>query len=123
MLKIVPAIFLGCVVAILTIIGVEIALSYAYTLPENFAERTDSQYYGILLGYALGSCAGGAVATRMNPENGKSNALVVALILLIVGVMNMINVPYPTWFWGASCSIYVVFALLGSLIYSTIKKA
>jgi predicted MFS family arabinose efflux permease len=122
MLKTVPAIFLGCVVAILTIIGVEVALSYAYTLPENLAERTDSQFYGVLFGYALGSFAGGAAATRMHPENGKSNAFVVALILLIVGVMNMINQPHPTWFWFASCSIYIVFALLGSFVYNKIKN-
>lgn len=124
MLKIVPAIFLGCTLAILIIIGVEIALSYVYTLPESIAERTPNQFCGILLGYALGSFVGGTAATLLNTENGKSNALTVAVILLIVGAMNMINLqqPHPTWFWLASGSTYVIFALLGSIFYTNVVK-
>jgi CBS-domain-containing membrane protein len=134
MLKIIPSIFLGCVAAILSIVAVQFLSNALYPMPENLnfedptviAEITKNmplaQFWLILFGYALGSFVGGLVATRMHPEGGKSTTIVVAIILLLLGIMNMLTIPHPTWFWFVSCSIYIPFALLGSFIYIKIKK-
>ena len=103
MLKNIPAIFLGCITAILSIVLVAFLSHSLYPMPENLnyedpaviAPITENmplaQFWLTLFGYAFGSFVGGLVATRMHPESGKSNTCVVAIILLLLGIMNMLT--------------------------------
>ena len=127
MKKDVLAIFLGIFAAFLVIAGMEYLSHAIYPMPECdyedtacIAEIMKNMPLGamlfLLLAYAIGSLAGGAVATRMHAENGKRNAIIIAVILLVFGIMNMLMIPHPLWFWVASCAVYVPCALLGNAL-------
>lgn len=122
------AISIGIIAAFIVIAGMEYLSSVIYPMPTGnyedptfLAEIMATMPLGAMLillaGYALGSMAGGAAATRMHPENGKRNAIIIGVVLLVFGVMNMLMIPHPAWFWVASCVVYVPCALLGNKVF------
>lgn len=67
----------------------------------------------VLAGYAAGSFAGGAVATRLSGRPDVTPAIVVGAILTAAGLGNLMALPHPAWFAAASSLSYVPFAWLG----------
>jgi hypothetical protein len=68
----------------------------------------------VLLAYAAGSVAGGWAAARLAPRAGLLHAMLVGVLLLGVGIMNLLTIPHPGWFWVASCAIYPIGAWSGA---------
>ncbi len=67
----------------------------------------------VLVAYAAGSVVGGWVAARFAPKAKLMHAMIVGAILLGAGVMNMMMIPHPGWFWAAAIAIYLLGAWSG----------
>jgi hypothetical protein len=68
-------------------------------------------YGWIALGYALGSLIGGMVAHWIGKGNNK-NIVRLSAALITLGILNMLMIPQPWWFWG-HLLVYFPFAFLG----------
>ena len=68
----------------------------------------------VLLSYTVGSVAGGWVAARFAPGAGLRHAMFVAALLFGAGLMNLLTIPHPPWFWVASSAIYFLGAWSGA---------
>ncbi|MGH7729988.1 MAG: hypothetical protein ACRENJ_01920 [Candidatus Eiseniibacteriota bacterium] len=68
----------------------------------------------VLLSYAAGSVAGGWVAARFAPRDKMAHAMTLAALLFCLGIMNLISLPHPPWFWVASSAIYWLGAWSGA---------
>jgi len=69
----------------------------------------------VLLSYAAGSVAGGWLAARIAPRAKMTHAMVLAALLFGAGLMNLITIPHPPWFWIASSAIYWLGAWSGAV--------
>ena len=67
----------------------------------------------VLLAYAAGSVAGGWTAARFAPKSRMMHAMIVGAILLGAGIMNMMTIPHPGWFWASAIAIYLLGAWSG----------
>jgi hypothetical protein len=68
----------------------------------------------VLLSYTVGSVAGGWVAARFAPKGRMRHAMILAAILFGAGLMNLMTIPHPAWFWVASSAIYWLGAWSGA---------
>ena len=68
----------------------------------------------VLLAYAAGSVAGGWVAARFAPRARMMHAMIVAALLFGAGLMNLMTIPHPAWFWVTSSLIYWLGAWSGA---------
>jgi hypothetical protein len=68
----------------------------------------------MLVAYAAGSVAGGWVAARFAPRARMMHAMIVAALLFGAGLMNLMTIPHPAWFWVASSLIYWLGAWSGA---------
>src|SRR5262245_52002319 len=68
----------------------------------------------VLLAYAAGSVAGGWVAAGLGPGARLMHAMIVAALLFGAGLMNLMTIPHPAWFWVASSLIYWLGAWSGA---------
>ena len=74
-----------------------------------------SAYMWIALGYAVGSIVAGWVLSRFN-QHLSTSRITLSGGLMGVGVMNLLTIPHPMWFW-LSLLIYFPGIYLGSKIY------
>ena len=65
----------------------------------------------VLVAWALGSLVGGWVAAR---KAGMAPALSVGAILMAAGIVNMVTIPSPLWFWVGGLAVFLPFAYLGA---------
>lgn len=70
----------------------------------------------VLFGWALGSTAGGFLATWISPTPRHRRAIVIGALLTLAGIANNLMLPPPIWFWIATFVIFLPFAYLGSRI-------
>ena len=68
----------------------------------------------VLLSYTAGSVAGGWVAARFAPRDKMAHAMTLAGLLFCFGIINLISLPHPAWFWGASSAVYWLGAWSGA---------
>ncbi len=68
----------------------------------------------VLLAWALGAFAGGLVASRLAGRAPLGHALAAASILLAGGIVNMLMIPHPAWFWVAGIAVFFPAAYLGA---------
>ena len=68
----------------------------------------------VLLAYTVGSVAGGWVAARFAPSAKMAHAMTVAALLFGAGLMNLMTIPHPPWFWVTSSLIYWLGAWSGA---------
>ena len=57
-----------------------------------------SAYMWIALGYAVGSIVAGWVLSRFN-QHLSTSRITLSGGLMGVGVMNLLTIPHPIWFW------------------------
>ena len=67
----------------------------------------------VVLGWAIGTCAGAAVAAWLAPRAPRAHGLVVGLVMLGLGLFTMIVIPHPLWFWVAALVLTPLAAWLG----------
>jgi hypothetical protein len=79
---------------------------------EHFMMNLPAYFYGwIALGYAIASLAGGMVTHWIGKGNNK-NIVRLSAVLMTLGILNMLMIPQPWWFWG-HLLLYFPAAFLG----------
>lgn len=126
MVRSILAVVAGMLVAFVLIVCVEMIGMRVYPPPTDMDPRNIESIKSamariplgamlfVLLAYTVGSVAGGWVAARFAPSAGLSHAMFVAALLFGAGLMNLMTVPHPVWFWVASSAIYFLGAWSGA---------
>ncbi|MEO8588945.1 MAG: hypothetical protein ABI432_06240 [Flavobacteriales bacterium] len=73
----------------------------------------------MLLGHALGSVLAGFIVARFTRDKegrpgSVATAFIVCALITFAGVMNLVRIPHPTWFWSDVLT-YPIFMLIGYL--------
>ena len=125
MLRSIIAVIAGLIAGSIVIYLIELAGHALYPPPELFdpmdreaaKEMMDAAPIGsllmVILAYLVGSFAGGAVAALVPAKSRLSHSLATGLILMVFGIINLVLLPHPVWFWVLSLIVFVPFAFLG----------
>jgi hypothetical protein len=126
MVRSVVAVLVGVVIATVGILALESLGHLVYPLPEG-VNPNDMEalkkvlptmpvgaFLCVLFMYAVGSFVGGLIAGWIARRAQTVHALIVGAILMALGVVNMLMLPHPGWFWAASLLVYLPPAYLGS---------
>jgi uncharacterized protein YacL len=70
----------------------------------------------VILAYVIGSFGGGWLAARLAQKSHVMHSLIVGGLLMAAGIMNMLMIPHPTWFWIISLVLYLPAAYAGALL-------
>jgi hypothetical protein len=70
----------------------------------------------VILGWALGSLTGGALAAWIGRSAPIGHALVLGGLLTLAGISNNLMLPPPLWFWVASLIVLVPASYVGARI-------
>lgn len=76
----------------------------------------------VALAWIVGSFVGGVVATMIGKEFGRMPAYVVGGVLTISGILNLVMIPHPVWFWLAIL-VFIPSALLGRKVVADRSRA
>lgn len=68
----------------------------------------------VLLGWALGSFAGGFLAGWIGRDAPVRHALILGGLLTVAGIANNLMLPPPAWFWILSIVVFVPAAYAGA---------
>ena len=68
----------------------------------------------VILGWALGSLAGGFVAGWIGRSAPIAHALVLGVLLTLAGIVNNLMLPPPAWFWIATLVVFLPAAYAGA---------
>lgn len=120
------AVLAGVVVAVILIALVEAVGHLVYPLPEGI-DPNDSESLKaamsripagamafVLFAWAVGTLAGGWVATRIAAKGTVLHAMIVGVILMAVGALNMLMIPHPLWFWIVGLLLFLPAAYAGA---------
>jgi hypothetical protein len=118
--RMVAGIVAGALVAMAVIVGFESLNLLLHPLPPGIdlsdpaamkafaAAAPAGALLVVLAGYVAGTFAGVFVAAKVS--RSAIAGAVVALLLVAGGIVNMLTIPHPVWFWAASLVAYVVMA-------------
>jgi hypothetical protein len=67
----------------------------------------------VLVGWALGSIAGGVTAARISTAAPMRHAVILGVLLTLTGIANNLGLPPPLWFWVAGMGVLLPGAYLG----------
>lgn len=76
----------------------------------------------VLVAWAVGSFAGGAIASLIDKVNAFRNSVVIGVVILILSIINLITIPSPIWMWAGAIILIIPSAVAGNRIISIIKK-
>jgi len=68
----------------------------------------------VVLAYAVGSFGGGWLAARLAPKSHILHGMIVGGLLMAAGIMNLLMLPHPLWFWIVSVAVYLPAAYAGA---------
>jgi hypothetical protein len=68
----------------------------------------------VLVGWALGSVAGGYLATLISGKPPYGHALALGVLLTLAGVANNLMLPPPFWFWIATFAVLLTATFVGA---------
>jgi hypothetical protein len=68
----------------------------------------------VLIGWALGSLAGGFLATLISRKPPGGHALVLGALLTLAGIANNLMLPPPFWFWIATFAVFLPATYVGA---------
>lgn len=77
-------------------------------------------YLWIAFGYAIGSMFGGAAVHLLNPDSNR-NIVKLSAVLMTLGILNMLLIAQPWWFWG-HLIVYFPSAFLGQQIVKRMRE-
>jgi ABC-type Na+ efflux pump permease subunit len=108
------------VIEVIEIIGYKMyppTTNLNFNNPDSFREyissAPNSVFLLVILGYALGSLAGGFVASVIAKQNKYTKAITVGGILMGLGVFNLFNIPHPLWVIIFALIVFLPFAYFG----------
>jgi hypothetical protein len=122
------AVVVGVVLAHVVIVGIEIIDWVIYPPPPGFdmhdpaavrqlmATMPAGAFAMVALGYFLGTVVGAWVAARIARRSPVVCAIVVGGVLLALGVVNLLTIPHPAWFWPVSLAAFPLGTWIGLLI-------
>jgi hypothetical protein len=107
----VAAVIAALILAFAGVVGVELMSSVLHPFPPG-VDQTDVEACkahvaryptGVLLlcavGWWLTVLLSTWVATRLGANRHPAHGIVIGLILLVMALLNMVMLPYPSWFW------------------------
>lgn len=122
------AVIAGLVLGVVLIAVVEFIGHYVYPPPADL-DMTNSEALKnlianapvgallfVILAWAIGSFGGGWLASRIAQKSHVMLALIVGGILMAAGIMNMLMIPHPLWFWILGIAVYLPAAYAGALM-------
>ncbi len=74
-------------------------------IAEIMASAPTGAFVVVLVGWLLGSIAGGWAATRFTRRDSGAPALILGVLLTLAGISNNLMLPPPAWFWVASLAV------------------
>jgi hypothetical protein len=84
-------------------------------LAELMAQMPVGALLMVLLSYGVGTLIGALVASRFSaPHLPKRQGWIVGLMMLTAGVMNLLAIPHPAWFWAACFVVFIAAAQVGT---------
>lgn len=92
------------------------------TNPESIQAAMDRIPLGsmlfVILAWAVGTVCGSVAAARLTAPTGHRtrSGLIVGGVLMLGGLMNLIAIPSPLWFWMAGLAVFPVAAFAGTLL-------
>lgn len=127
------SIIAGLIAGGIAIYVVEMFSAMRYPLPENI-DPADIEamkahirqlplgaYLFIILAWCAGSLVGGFIAGIIVQEKATLYALIVGAVLMSFGLINLIMVPHPVWFWFAGLAVYLPLSWIGGKLSTYIK--
>lgn len=120
------AVFLGLVAAVVVIMTIEMVCSMLYPMPPGLDLKNPDAvriyFQGlpltalliVVVGWALGSVAGGWMAAKRAPVAPMAHALVVGAALLVSSYVNLKSLPHPGWMWAAGPLSHVLGVIAGA---------
>jgi len=128
MAKYILAVFVGIMVGSLTVWAIEMLGHYFYPPPANidfedkaaleafiFSAPTGAKLF-IILAYALGSFIGGLLTELIAQPKSFFLPFLTGAFLMAAGIINIINIPHPTWMIVSTLSVFLPFALTGAYL-------
>jgi len=118
-------ILVGAVVAGIVIAGVEALSSLVYPLSAGVDPHDREAlrqvikalpagaFLFVLAAWALGALLGAWVAARLAGRSPILHGLGIGLIFLIAGIVNMLMLPHPVWFWVAGIAVLPISSYFG----------
>jgi hypothetical protein len=79
-----------------------------------FAGAPAGAFLVVILGWVLGSLAGGCVAAWIGRRAPVGHALVLGGLLTLGGIANNLMIPPPLWFWVAGLVVLIPAAYAGA---------
>jgi hypothetical protein len=70
----------------------------------------------VIAGWAIGSFGGAYIATVVEKSKSPVFPLIVGGLFMIMGVLNMLTIPHPVWFWVLSLLAFIPMAYAGFLV-------
>ncbi|MCH5377764.1 MAG: hypothetical protein JJ992_27725 [Planctomycetes bacterium] len=128
MLRRATAVVIGLMVGVLLVAVIEAAsvvmyppppgadLSDDQVLQEFFRSRPTGALLVVLAAYAVGSFGAAVTAASISEDQPRRPALTVGSLLLIAGILNLLQRPYPFWFAATSMLVYLPCAWLGGML-------
>ena len=125
MLRNILAVIAGLVITFIVIMLVEGASAMLYPPPPGIdmsdMEALKAHVMGLPMGafllviaaHVLGLLAGGYVTARIATSRHRLLAMIMGIIMLAAGIMNLMSVPHPDWFW-VELLLYLPAAWLGA---------
>lgn len=77
----------------------------AAAMRELMAQAPSGALVVVVVGWLLGSIAGGWAATRYTHRSSTAPALVLGVLLTVAAIGNNLMMPPPLWFWVAGLAV------------------
>jgi hypothetical protein len=88
----------------------------AHVLSRLVNQMPRGTYFLLLVGYAIGSFAGGLAATIIGGREEIILSVATGVVLMVAGIINLFQLPSPLWFMISSLLIYVPVSVLGFVV-------
>jgi hypothetical protein len=131
MIRSIVGVFIGLVVAFVTVAVVEVINLLIFPPPADFdvndpaalaALIAEAPAYKLVLvpvAWFLAAVTGGWVAAKIAKRAALVHAFIIAALLIAMAVMNMRMIPHPAWFWVAGLAAPLVGMLVAARLAPT----
>jgi hypothetical protein len=126
MVRSILSIVAGIVLAVVVIFAFQIVVMAVYPLPAG-TDRTDSEsmkkaiaampagaFAILLVGYAVGTCAGAWLAATIARRAPVVHGLIVGAFFLFGNIANVAMLPHPLWYVVVSMLLFLPVAWVGA---------
>jgi hypothetical protein len=79
-------------------------------------------FLSVLLAWCLGTFAAAWVAARVAGRSALVHGRVIGFLFLAAGVLNMLMIPHPVWFWVLGVAVFLPSAYLGAKVAENKQK-